>query len=72
MGLGSINKTMRTTAFKLSAIYLIIFTIFAIFLIVYIAINTQILMDPATQFHHQCRGAWSGGAVSLWRHEIPH
>ena len=44
MGLGSINKTMRTTAFKLSAIYLIIFTIFAIFLIVYIAINTQILM----------------------------
>ena len=44
MAMGSINKIMRTTAFKLSAIYLIIFTIFAIFLIVYIAINTQILM----------------------------
>jgi signal transduction histidine kinase len=35
---------MRTTAFKLSAIYLIIFTIFATFLIVYIAFNTQVLM----------------------------
>lgn len=44
MAVGSINKIMRTTAFKLSAIYLIIFTIFAVFLIVYIAINTQILM----------------------------
>ena len=44
MSMGAINKIMRTTAFKLSAIYLIIFTIFAIFLIVYIAINTQILM----------------------------
>ena len=44
MPVGSINKIMRTTAFKLSAIYLIIFTIFAVFLIVYIAINTQILM----------------------------
>ena len=44
MAVGSINKIMRTTAFKLSAIYLIIFTIFAVFLIVYIAINTQVLM----------------------------
>ena len=44
MAMGSINKIMRTTAFKLSAIYLIIFTIFATFLIVYISINTQILM----------------------------
>nr|WP_321463420.1 ATP-binding protein [uncultured Cohaesibacter sp.] len=44
MSLGSINKIMRTTAFKLSAIYLIIFSIFAIFLIVYISINTQLLM----------------------------
>nr|WP_321457669.1 ATP-binding protein [uncultured Cohaesibacter sp.] len=44
MSLGSINKTMRTTAFKLSAIYLIIFSIFAIFLIVYISLNTQLLM----------------------------
>ncbi|WP_319529344.1 HAMP domain-containing sensor histidine kinase [uncultured Cohaesibacter sp.] len=44
MAMGSINKTMRTTAFKLSAIYLIIFTIFATFLIVYISLNTQILM----------------------------
>ena len=44
MAMGTINKIMRTTAFKLSAIYLIIFTVFATFLIVYIAINTQILM----------------------------
>ncbi|SNY92827.1 Signal transduction histidine kinase [Cohaesibacter sp. ES.047] len=44
MAVGSINKIMRTTAFKLSAIYLIIFTIFAIFLIVYISLNTQILI----------------------------
>ncbi len=44
MALNSLNKIMRTTAFKLSAIYLIVFTIFATFLIVYIAINTQVLM----------------------------
>ncbi|WP_316859827.1 ATP-binding protein [uncultured Cohaesibacter sp.] len=44
MSPGSISKTMRTTAFKLSAIYLIIFSIFAIFLIVYISLNTQLLM----------------------------
>ncbi|SNZ07145.1 sensor histidine kinase [Cohaesibacter gelatinilyticus] len=44
MAISSINKIMRTTAFKLSAIYLIIFSIFATFLIVYIAFNTQVLM----------------------------
>ncbi|MCV6574621.1 MAG: HAMP domain-containing histidine kinase [Cohaesibacter sp.] len=44
MAINSLNKIMRTTAFKLSAIYLIIFSIFATFLIVYIAFNTQVLM----------------------------
>ena len=44
MAINSLNKILRTTAFKLSAIYLIIFTIFATFLIVYISINTQVLM----------------------------
>ena len=44
MAINSLNKIIRTTAFKLSAIYLIIFSIFATFLIVYIAFNTQVLM----------------------------
>ncbi|WP_373235636.1 sensor histidine kinase [Cohaesibacter celericrescens] len=71
MAMGSINKILRTTAFKLSAIYLIIFTMFATFLIVYIAINTQILMTRQlnSTIEVEVRGMLeqyrSGGMASL-------
>lgn len=46
----ALGKLFRTTAFKLSAIYLVVFSVFAIFLIVYIAHNTtRVLSQQVTE-----------------------
>ncbi len=45
----ALGKLFRTTAFKLSVIYLAVFSAFAVFLIVYIAHNTtQVLTRQIT------------------------
>ena len=41
----SAGRLFRTTAFKLSAVYLVIFIIFAVFVLGYLAWNTRRLLD---------------------------
>lgn len=41
----ALGRVMRTTAFKLSALYLLIFIVFAVFVLGYLAWNTRRLLD---------------------------
>ena len=41
----ALGKVVRTTAFKLSAIYIAVFTIFAIFFVLYISYSTNVLLN---------------------------
>lgn len=43
--LARIGRVVRTTAFKLSALYLVIFIVFAVFVLGYLAWNTRRLLD---------------------------
>ncbi len=40
-----IGKVVRTTAFKLSAIYIAVFSVFSIFFIFYISYSTNVLLN---------------------------
>lgn len=42
---GPVRKLLRSTAFKLTAIYLVIFTLFALFVLGYVAWNTRRLLN---------------------------
>jgi signal transduction histidine kinase len=41
----ALGKVVRTTAFKLSAIYIAVFSVFSVFFIVYIAYSTNVLLN---------------------------
>ena len=40
-----IGKVVRTTAFKLSAIYIAVFSAFSVFFVLYIAYSTNVLLN---------------------------
>ena len=41
----ALGKVVRTTAFKLSAIYIAVFSVFSVFFVVYIAYSTNVLLN---------------------------
>ena len=41
----ALGKVVRTTAFKLSAIYIAVFSVFSVFFIIYIAYSTNVLLN---------------------------
>ena len=44
-----LGKVVRTTAFKLSAIYIAVFSIFSVFFVLYIAYSTNVLLGRQLQ-----------------------
>ena len=64
----ALGKLLRTTAFRLTLVYLLVFALFAAFLLGYFALNTRRLITEQITTHGRRRDRRPGGAIQPGRH----